>query len=1154
MSAEHRAARPARDVGVAGLATEASLLDAAIDLHPEARRDFLDGRAPPGSALRRRIDALLAAHERLVELDALLSCGAPRDAAIDEALRSDGEGVIAAAEDPIPASGPHPSAPATCGEGAPDDLDGTLRPGSRIGRYLLTDLLGEGGFGSVWRAEQHEPVRRMVAVKVLKAGMDSTAIILRFRAEMQALASMDSQHIAKIIDAGATPLGRPYFAMELVDGQSVTRFCDDQRIDLAGRIDLTAQVCAAIQHAHQKGVFHRDIKPQNVLAAMRDGRPFATIIDFGIAKATAGAPGVATVAGQRLGTPAYMSAEQFRGDIDIDARTDVHSIGVLLCELLAGATPAALAGRAGAGWSELEHFVAEGPVRGVAESLARLPSASLEAIAHRRRLTPRALVAALRNDLEWIVARATEPERERRYATVGDLAEDLERHRSGEPVLAGPPATIYRISKFVRRHRGPVAAAIAIVAALVLGLAGTSLGLARAALALEESRLRMKESEAVAGFQASMLSAIDPEALGAALFASIVDRHAAARDDRAGVADGASLERERLLRMLAGVNATDVASAMLAAVLLDPAAAALDTSEGIDPSSAVRLRSTIAAGYATLGRLGSAVAQRRFALALASGAFGDDDIRTLDARSGLGEALLRSGALDEAELELRIAERGASRIFGVGSPEQLSAQARLGGALLSLGRVEAAAAAIGPARTLLIAALGSDDPRAIEANELAGALAIVQGDIEGAERRHTEATAAAERLWGVDHPRSARMIGAILTRLLRQGRVAEAEPYARRALASSSRRLGDDHPETLRATKRLGAVLSMDIDLAESEELCREALRRSRSLYGGEHAEAIECLSNLARTVQLRGRVEEALEMHREALEMGIARWGDGDVRSLTLRSNVGVALLVLGRLDEAEVELELAALGRQRVLAPEHPEALQSMLILGSVRHERGDPRGAVNVLRAALERTRSASGDAHPATRDVAQRLASALADDGALVEAETLLRSISRDVDPALDSPSALLAAAATDAELARVLHRRGSLDEAARIGRRALMTRESLRGPGHPETLECSVTLALIDRDAGAAAEAERQLRRALAIAEDPEHRQIRIALEIATALAAILAERGDVADAVELLRSRIDAVEGSLAETHRLRRSAADALARLLEAGSRRTEP
>ncbi len=414
---------------------ECEIFNAALDVPAGAgRADLLDEICGNDAGLRQRVELLLRSH------DSLGSFLRPAD-------------------------------------GAPDAAPVLEGPGTRVGRYELLERIGEGGFGVVYLAEQEEPVRRRVALKIIKLGMDTRAVVARFEAERQALAMMDHPHIAKVLDGGATDTGRPYFVMELVSGVPLTRFCDAQRLSVAARLELLMQVCHAVQHAHQKGIIHRDLKPSNILVVERDGRPVPSVIDFGIAKATGvrlTAETTLTRAHQYIGTPAYMSPEQAGlVGLDIDTRSDIYSLGVLLYELLAGHTPFDGGMPApGAGAVAARPILERDPPT-PSQRFASLAPEARTVVARQRRLDPARLAAKLRGDLGRIVMKCVESDRVRRYDSVSNLSLDLGRYLRNEPVLARPDSAGYRLRKFVRRHRRSVLFAAVVGMTLMAGFVAT---------------------------------------------------------------------------------------------------------------------------------------------------------------------------------------------------------------------------------------------------------------------------------------------------------------------------------------------------------------------------------------------------------------------------------------------------------------------------------------------------------------------------------------------------------------------------------------------------------------------------------------------------------------------------------------------------------
>lgn len=437
------------------------LFDAAVALgSPAAQAGFLD-QACPDPVLRHEVESLLEAHR-------------------------------------------HPDSLFEEPTGTPRNADPGEQPGRVVGRYRLLEFLGEGAVGRVFAAEQTEPVRRRVAMKILKPGMDSRAVIARFEAERQALALMDHPGIAKVLDAGTTNRGLPFVVMELVAGLPITEYCDRHRLGLTERIELAIRVCRAIQHAHQKGVLHRDIKPTNLLVVDEDGTPVPRVIDFGIAKALEGRLGEHTTIGTRhhpfIGTPAYMSPEQADlGGLDIDTRSDLYSLGVLIYELVAGAPP--FDGRAlcDGGLEVLRRTLRETEPRRPSQTLALLPPENLEAVARDRSTQGVALLRSVRGDIDWILLKCLEKDRSRRYASVDALAADLRRFLSHEPIVARPPGPVDRARKWVRRNR---VASVSLLAVAV----GLALGLALAVAAWVRGRTEAARTGAVMGFVNQFLS------------------------------------------------------------------------------------------------------------------------------------------------------------------------------------------------------------------------------------------------------------------------------------------------------------------------------------------------------------------------------------------------------------------------------------------------------------------------------------------------------------------------------------------------------------------------------------------------------------------------------------------------------------------------
>jgi len=436
---------------------EETLFNAALQLAtPEARASYLQEACPDDEPLRQRILALLQAHEQAGAILDQPAGGLPARTLIVNTAT----------------------------------IQLTEKAGDKIGRYKLLQQIGEGGCGVVYMADQEEPVHRRVALKVIKLGMDTKQVIARFEAERQALALMDHPNIAKVFDAGATETGRPYFVMELVRGIRITDYCDQNKLTPRERLTLFTQVCHAIQHAHQKGIIHRDIKPSNILVTMHDGVPVPKVIDFGIAKATEQRltdKTLFTAFEQFMGTPAYMSPEQAEmSGLDIDTRSDIYSLGVLLYELLTGKTPFDAHELLSAGLDAMRHAIREKEPARPSTCLSTMQNADLATVAKHRQSDAPKLIHLLRGDLDWVVMKALEKDRTRRYETANGLAMDLQRHLNNEPVVAAPPSLSYRLSKTMRKHRHAVAVASALAFLLV---AGTTVSLWQATRASRQAAL-----------------------------------------------------------------------------------------------------------------------------------------------------------------------------------------------------------------------------------------------------------------------------------------------------------------------------------------------------------------------------------------------------------------------------------------------------------------------------------------------------------------------------------------------------------------------------------------------------------------------------------------------------------------------------------------
>jgi non-specific serine/threonine protein kinase/serine/threonine-protein kinase len=755
--------------------------------------------------------------------------------------------------------------------GPPDDLETTsaeeplTETPQQIGPYRLLEKLGEGGMGEVWLAEQTEPVNRRVALKVIKQGMDTKQVVGRFEAERQALAMMDHPAVAKVFDAGATPEGRPYFAMEHVHGVPITEFCDRHKLSNRERLELFIQVCEGVQHAHQKAIIHRDLKPTNVLVATQDGKRLPKIIDFGVAKATAQKlteKTVYTQMGVLIGTPEYMSPEQaeMTGE-DVDTRTDVYSLGVILYELLVGALPFDPKELRSGGYEGIRKKIREEEPHKPSTRLSTLGDKSTES-ARCRRVDLPTLQRQLKGDLDWIAMKALEKDRTRRFGSPQDLAADVERHLSHQPVLAGPPSAAYRARKFVRRHRFGVAVSTVAVLALI-GFAVTMGVLARR-IALEREQVEAAKSdlERVVDFQASMLSDLEVEQVGRRLVADQRERVAEFLRERGETEQEIEARLASLDESLGSVNSTDVALRLIDEEILDRAGRTIDEQFADQPLVAARLQQEISDTYRDLGRYERARPYAEAALATRRELLGDHHPDTLTSIDNLGTLLRDQGKLKEAESYLREALERRRRV------------------------------------------LGDDHPDTFTTIENMGALLKVQGRLEEAERYHRQALEGRGRVLGHDHPDTLSSVSAMGSLHRTQDRLEEAEPYYRKALEGRRRVLGDDHPETITSLHNMGVLLGDQERFEEAERYLREALEGNRRVLGDDHQHTLISIIGIGVLIHAQEKFDEAEALLAPAIEaarrvLHREHWVTG-----VLIHRHGASLTALDRHTEAEVEL----------------------------------------------------------------------------------------------------------------------------------------------------------------------------------------------------------------------------------------------------------
>jgi len=780
----------------------------------------------------------------------------------------------------------------------------------RIGPYAVRERIGSGGFGDVYLADQTHPVRRRVALKVLKRGLDTRSVLARFEAEAQALALMDHPNIARVFDAGETEAGLPFFALEYVPGLAITEYCERRKLGTRERLELFVSVCRAVQHAHSRGIIHRDLKPSNILVSEADGQATPKVIDFGIAKATTTPLTERTIHtqhGQIMGTPAYMSPEQIEaGALAVDVRTDVWSLGVILYELLTGRTPIDPGDLDTGGLEELQ--------RRIREDDPAKPSTRAGEAAGRE----------IRGELDWITMKALEKDRSRRYETASAFAADVGRYLGGEAVEAGPPSTMYRFSKFARRHKLALGAA----AAVLLGTVVAAGALVYALVESNRQRARVEAArsaaEAVTSFVTGMLSSADPSRRG----------------------------RE--------VTVVEV---------LDQAAAAVPDDLRDRPAIEARVRETLGLTYLELGELDAAVAQLGRAAELNRELHGDDAPATLVARRHLATAWREHGELDRAEEALRDL---LHRTEGTADSSLAVVLDQLGTVLTLQGRYEEAGDVQARADSVGLAVFGATDPRRAEILANLGVLHRVLGRFEAARAALEEALGVLRREWGDEHPDTMNILSNLANVHYQLGEYEEAVERSRELAATKARVLGDEHPSTLQTRSDWAVTLNGLGRHAEAESIGVAVLEARRRTLGPDHPSTLQSMNNVALTYRKGGRPAEAEPLLRESLATKERVLGPDHQDTIITRGNLGDLLTELGRPEEALPLLEAALASARRSLPEDHARRNDVLRKLGECLRVLGRDAEAEAALVEAWTRLEAKLGPEHANTRAAAASLA--------------------------------------------------------------------------------------------------------------------------------------------------------------------------------------
>ncbi|MDB5350305.1 MAG: pkn [Planctomycetota bacterium] len=1013
------------------------LFNAALDLPDgDDRSAFLDRECGDDRELRRRLVELLAA---------------------DDHPASVLERPLAVEPEPVPATAPDDRTAAS----EPRFLDEeptvsisdptatfSTEPGSQLvgslvaDRYKIRQQIGEGGMGSVYLAEQIQPVKRQVALKLIKAGMDSRTVLARFESERQALALMDHPNIATVLDAGATERGRPFFVMELVKGVPLTEYCDRHQLGLPERLGLFRQICSAVQHAHQKGIIHRDLKPSNILVESHDGRPVPKVIDFGLAKATGGLQlsehSLHSAFGSVAGTPLYMAPEQASFNaIDVDTRADIYALGVILYELLTGSTPIRR--------ETFQRAALDEMLRNIREIEPPTPSSrigssdTLPNIAANRHTEPARLSRFVRGDLDWIVMKALAKERHRRYESAIAFAQDVERFESHEPVSAGPPTATYRFKKYVRRNRGQVIAAALVLASLVGGIVGTTLGLFEAnrqkgfAIAQEkETKKRLTQKDKANEILLSVFRDLNPrggDRESLPLSARLGRRLDLAMSELEGEATDNPLSVARM-QLVLGESQLGLGYAAKAIALATKARATMTARLGPEHPDTLISMNNLADGYLIARKLDRALPLYQETLNLRTAKLGPNHSETLVTMAGLADAYRVAGKLDLAVPLLEKSMVLTRATFGPDHQNTLTSMINLANGYQDAGKLDLAlplnletlalrTAKFGPdhldtfvsmndlARSYLAAGqadraralqqetlamtkakLGPDHPLTITTmNNLAEGYRAA-GTLDLALPLYIEALALAKVKHGADHPETLTLMNNLAIGYMSAGRVDLSVPLHEETLALRKARLGIDHPETLSSMNNLSLAYVAAGKLDRALPLLEEALALARASLGLDHPITLSTQGNLAEGYRTGGKMDRALPLAEETLTLTKAKYGPDHPDTLTSMSNLALAFVGANKLDLAQPLLEEALAREKPRLGIDHPLTLTTMGNLAAVYRMTGKLDQSIPLIKEALRLRIEKSGTDHPDTWFARANLGMNYLDAGRMKDALPLL----------------------------------------------------------------------------------------------------------------------------------------------------------------------
>jgi serine/threonine protein kinase len=800
-------------------------------------------------------------------------------------------------------------------------------PGTVVGPYKLLEQIGEGGFGVVFMAEQNRPVRRKVALKILKPGMDTRQVVARFEAERQALALMDHPNIAHVFDGGETSNGRPYFVMELVRGIPITEFCDDNQLPVRQRLELFIRICQAVQHAHQKGIIHRDLKPSNIMVTLHDGTPVVKVIDFGIAKAVGQQltdKTLFTNFAQLMGTPTYMSPEQAQlSGLDTDTRTDIYSLGVLLYELLTSTTPCDKERLRTAAFDEIRRIIREEEPARPSLRVNTMGQASTPMSA-KRKSDPVRLCQLLRGELDWIVMKALEKDRNRRYETASAFAADVQRYLDDEPVHACPPSALYRFRKFARRRKAALISVGLVAAALLLGT-GVSIW-----YAVQAGRAEVQAKSQEANAVAAKLQAQDDTATTQAMFDFVTQDVLSQASAFQQAGPGVTANRDLKVR-----EALDRAAERITGKFVNR------------PHAEVVLRRTMGRTYVELTEYDKAQAQLELSYRLAQSTWGDDDERTRISLLELVRGYTQLG-------KLSLAEPLANKLV-----EQ---QSRLD---------------------------GEHNSHTLDAWHALAAVYVAQGKYDLAEPVLLRLAQVSRSVLGEEHVDTLNFVNTLAEVYLRQRKHEQAEEILVPLVAARRKLLGNEHPATVDSLNTLGLAYKYQRKTAQAEAVFSEILETSRRVHGDRHEHTIGSMGNLGLVYQDQRKLDRAEELFAQSAKLAVEVFGVDHYGTYVLLHNLAKVHHEQGKLDQAVAEFVKTLNGHRRLLGPDHPQAVLAAEALALVYVDQGKHAQAEPLFAQVAAAHRKKLGAQHPRVAEALVLQGTNLLRLRRFVDAETALR---------------------------------------------------------------------------------------------------------------------------------------------------------------------